>query len=1242
MEQKIIWTALPKGVVQVNGKTLLHLSVRVSPRLIADGVNGSLGDFPLFSSHSATDNWAGQKLTFNVQFGAGSSGNIIWGESLPASFSDERDPAVWNAVFPLKTPVTSFQFRDFSNFRVRSFPVKSLTEYIKGVYQQAGVTSPSDLPAFETRMVIENERPVVRKLIPFGLSEILIDHDACEKNLTAGWQHGPHSKVTETVDDFYQAVKFHEFKGDTQGKPIEPKKLEFHEMITMMEDYRPVMKKLGLVFDLLCDPPAHVAQWIKVTIPDLNGAAQFVSPATAVTCHLAKGVFEAVPKAGSELRSGLLDLAPPNYGLTQVDVDGAVLKLADFVRNMSRTIAKGQAAMDAPGQAALPSLRTGGLSVFRSNRDASMYQKMVAAAQMNSDATGSGNADIALYADDLVRGYRVDILDVDHAERWLSLCGREEQYRFKNADTLVPFQINGESTVTSTVVKDSNTPTDLYLHEALFHWDGWSLAARRPGKSVPAPDSGSGYVGPADPAIDPDLGLNVQCKPLKSSLPRLRFGRSYRLRARTVDITGDSRPPCKDADLTCASAETVYRRFEPIASPILAAGKKFDDKAPGESMERMVIRNYDAAETTDETVRHVLPPRTSQHMAELHGMFDTPPPQGTWYGILKDRHGDQAHLPEIVAHPFDDVPYLPDPMAGNAVVRGFPLVSDVLPIDFGTTVWPSAAPFRITLRDGAQGLSWDAAKRILYVSLPKAETACFRLSTAPGGEDRLADSAIWDWLTQALSKQRLIQMKELALKGGHWMISPFRAITLVHAVQKPLKPALLNDMTLHRALGNTFVEFRNDVRVHGKSTGRVDIRASWSDRKVSCPDDTGNNWSEHTGQPFSLIIDDPERDTVDCSGQRHDFGDTRYRKVTYKAVATSRFREYYDQTLDFTCEGPPVELHVLNAARPSAPVVEYIIPTFTWEQAQSQDGNMAETERRRLNGLRVYLKSPWHVSGDGELLGIVIAQGPDAQTTTNLIPNALKNLVTQWGADPIRISGPTYFAPTIHHFPDAAVEEPGITLEEAQSKPQDPSSWWLSVVGHKVEFDAERKLWYSDISIDAGPSYFPFVRLALVRYQPMSVRGAQVSKVTLADFIQLTPDRHAWVRTTPDNPQLIQVSVSGIAPLATNKKTEKNLVFVRAEMLHPDGETWLPVTPIRLPLVRTQITAPFTVWNGLVPLPLPRDERAFRLVIEEYESHSGDTASRDTQETLPVASGQSTSDRVRKIGRLVYADAIPL
>jgi len=55
----------------------------------------------------------------------------------------------------------------------------------------------------------------------------------------------------------------------------------------------------------------------------------------------------------------------------------------------------------------------------------------------------------------------------------------------------------------------------------------------------------------------------------------------------------------------------------------------------------------------------------------------------------------------------------------------------------------------------------------------------------------------------------------------------------------------------------------------------------------------------------------------------------------------------------------------------------------------------------------------------------------------------------------------------------------------------------------------------------------PFVRLALLRYQPHSLPGIKVSRVAMAEFSQVLPRRRAVVKR---NGQSVQVSVHGPVP----------------------------------------------------------------------------------------------------------------
>jgi hypothetical protein len=163
------------------------------------------------------------------------------------------------------------------------------------------------------------------------------------------------------------------------------------------------------------------------------------------------------------------------------------------------------------------------------------------------------------------------------------------------------------------------------------------------------------------------------------------------------------------------------------------------------------------------------------------------------------------------------------------------------------------------------------------------------------------------------------------------------------------------------------------------------------------------------------------------------------------------------------------------------------------------------------------------------------------------VGHPLKNYVTQWAADPVWDSDIVAgIAPRQSDFPLARTAPdpqgawlpPGAPLTEADQLPGDFTVSGLSPPGvassdvtldcapHDVAWNDERQLWYCDIGLDPGAAYYPFIRLALARYQPASIAGAHLSNIVLADFVALTPARWLAVASTAD-PRSRQVTVSG-------------------------------------------------------------------------------------------------------------------
>jgi hypothetical protein len=112
------------------------------------------------------------------------------------------------------------------------------------------------------------------------------------------------------------------------------------------------------------------------------------------------------------------------------------------------------------------------------------------------------------------------------------------------------------------------------------------------------------------------------------SLPKLRFGETYALRARAVDLAGNSLPFTLTGPTGGALATTParYSRLEPVPSPVVARVTS-TPAIPGDSPARIVILSYydtetGAWQTPTSAVRLIMPPLGGVSLAELHGMFD--------------------------------------------------------------------------------------------------------------------------------------------------------------------------------------------------------------------------------------------------------------------------------------------------------------------------------------------------------------------------------------------------------------------------------------------------------------------------------------------------------------------------------------------------------------------------------------------------------------------------------------------
>jgi len=1093
---------------------------------------------------------------------------------------------------------------------------------------------------------------------------------------------------------------------------------DFHKMIAALGDYPRLLRYMGLVVDVVVTVPAALppATGLVKVLPSLPLATPTTHYAPRTHYELGPERFVARPRPTEpESSQGLLRLNDTaQFRIIQLDVAGSGIKLQNTATNVV-----GQQTLDAwsansPEDAGLPALQTAGVSIVRLNRAARLRENFRRAYALNArlaavdlspalPLAGGGPpppASDELLAEDITRGYRLDVFD-DQSQTWHSLCRRIGAYRFLDAPggvTLADEHDEGFVQLGATEPLPGAGPRVLQVHESLFTWDGWSLSAPRPGLTIMPDDT---HATPANMAVT-TFKLETSFRARPGSLPRLRFGYRYRLRARLVDLAGNSAFGPDEAAFAETQAEVTpefkFQRFEPVSPPpvVLRAVP-----LEGESLEQVVVRSTiddpPAAILTRSSDRHLVPPKVAQLMAERHRKFDAAPGMNSGpaaYDLASREAGSLTHrfnpatgnlelIPGVqeVTSPERtywlqtrgqfEVAYLPDPAARGVLLLGLPGLAafdaivepggglaNKLPFD---GVWPNLLPVRLRLVGREAGAapappSWDAGTRALTVQLPQGETAAVRISSYFHAGD-LDNMAVWGWLEEA-APGSLAALKAQAVAGRNWLHLPYRTLTLVHAVQQPLAIPSVAALAPAKLLGATSATLSGQINLNAKSTGKIEIRAAWQDPfddPVKPSYNSATDVVNQTTQVGERLVVDPSNDVLAVADLVHALGDTKYHRVTYTPVATTRFREFFPSAVLANADNlirpraselgspgalaAPLAVDIPNSARPASARPVYVLPTWAWSETSA---GPVTTHFRQGGGLRVYLERPWFSSGAGELLGVVVRS--DGGPVTGKAGETLRKYTSEWGVDPIRRTAGAELL-TLAHLLDPQATGQFLSLEALPGVA-------VHVAGYAPEYDAGRNLWVCDLALKAPTQYFPFVRLALARFQPISLAGAHLSAVEQADYTQVVPDRRV-------DYDLARLGVDGSLPIRVagptyimpgREQLQTTILVARLERrqfeLLNDELGWEPMATVILN--PTVMDLAETVWEGALTVPVPAPG-ALRVTVLEIELFAADAGvqrdligliSREAQAEANLAGAMLQREGLGY--RVVFADALAL
>ncbi len=1360
MTNAVMFTAIPTGIVSANpstGVTVASLSVYVTPQI----TDTTLANVPAFVDWPATV--AG--LTFSVQFRGTAASDPRTNATFdpnPKYAVNRFDSALWRTIFGLQQRVEPWRVKDFRASGLLSFKSKDVSEAVKSTYGSVATRATKPTIARGGTDQLSKRTADIAMVLPHVPSL-----GAAVKNNIGGTTPSLSSDAAAVVPttDYPQTVEFaraaaHHNRDNYRNivprtGPAAPPSVDFHQVIGHLADHPVILRRLGLIIDLIFTVPTgqsldgytNIFVQPTTSIPNLQVNHPWtycmLRPAGSGSTPTFRPVYGDVDKPpGYPTRDDIQALVDTN-GLVPVDnkklvhiddldIDHASVHLSHYAEKASKDL---DASVAAGGPASmtvtLPALRTVGIALHHVERE--MHVGLRFQDTMSWNPSGS-----TFVAENFVRGYRVDVRE--DGGTWRSLCLRNTTFTFANGAQ--PISVLGdEGYVKATALSTANDEPIHNVNESMFHWDGWSLVASRPGLSVgPTADGsqGDGAVDPLSSGAALNLPFASKIVPQPGSLLKLRFGHSYQFRVRAVDLCGnDMSAAASDNTKEHASAAKPFRRYEPVSPPVLQIRRPVSE---GESLEHLVIRSdpygptpldaaawaaknnvappgapADAPPTMGMNAyyatceRHVAPPKTSVQLAEFHGAIDaavskltTPQARvkAAWAivskedGTFNDRYltdtttGQYRTLEQpgrsIVTPPFSmpdvanaiaagepaftgnqditprgsalqqgqyvifdtdtvTLPYLPDANATGIAVQG--VSTAPLFRTYGTRAnnvsgdsWPELSTFRIVLGESSSGITFSGlnaaqsgASGPTTIALPPAATLDVTYSSTLG-EPR----------AHAFGPANETDATYTSAKNGLLpALSPPRTLTLVHAVQRPRPPTLADGAIKAnpRAEGETAQTLETRLGFDGQSTGRLDLVASW-DEYIDSPGadssiDPSTNPIAHSGAIHTLTPN--VADVASSQTVRQLFGDTKRRDITFSTVATTRFREYFppsitSDTANITRTAtlsPPVVCK--SSARPPVPRVLYAVPSFTFASGASG----STSSRSRGGGIvRVYVDRGWFASGADERLGVVLAQS-DADAAR------MPNLVSVWGQDPIWLrKGLRTLDKSRVNTSNSAGIVTGVPLAEGAGT--------VDLATYRPSFNRERGLWYFDIALDIEKAYFPFLRLALVRYQPESIGNLHMSRVVCTDFVQLSANRTSSVvdrggggftvsLSGPTAPNLPAIP-SGATGWASGHFVTAE--FQEATTATPDPMDWTTMgDPTMLP--------PQSVIDGNVtyqasfsfPLAASTPGSKHRILFREYEIYAADAEDGVREATGVVQIGQPSTSYAK---RIVYVDAVDI
>ncbi|MFE7332703.1 hypothetical protein ACFU8W_49370 [Streptomyces sp. NPDC057565] len=938
-QETVVWTLLPDPSAPAAGDGLARLSLVFGLQLFSDEPGtGSGGLIPL-TRFPNVKSWTdfSFKLHVNFRYAKGVS------TTREATVEPVAQPALWGTAFA-GTQVKPFRFdRTVATDLLQSYPAHLVSRSLREEYGRMFPLSDSPYPEILPAVVQGGDRPggadgwdAVDRLISLvGANDPARVASAYESLLQQGvlpddFADDPHG--------WMRLAGFHEPFAHPQGededqaaaaRELKSPERDFHGLLAALADHPGLMEQFGLIRRVTVPLPPTLAEGTPVEIQAVpTGFAPHRVDQPFTRCVLRQGRLFLGWKNGTEAALYLPLHDTGRYEVVDVDVDAGAVGLQGYAAMLAGLPRNGEAP-----RLLAPTLRSDGISVVEKDRQVAFREHLQKGVEMDEDleeADKHGHnpgVAITLHADNVLQGYRVDVFDQDSG-RWYPLCRRTGQYSVRGYTGTLPIDDEGTVSDALTRGKDNAGNPVSRLHQSVFRWNGWSMVAALTGKTLDT----SGHLQDPGPAADTTLPFSSTVQPAPGTLPSLRYGRTYRFRARLVDLAGRSVPFTARPTLgEPATPPLRYSRYEPVPAPVLVPRRPV---TAGESVAVLVVRtdNSNAAAPAPGPTceRHLLAPKASVQLLECHGVLDVAGEHRldpAVYALLSRLDaGVVQGVPDPGAGgtPYVDADTLqlswpPDPLSRGAALHGLPGMPELLASWPQGSGWHERLPLRLVLMPGAIGGApqvpvVDSAARVIRVTLPPAATLTALLSSMlnRGDEELLA---LWRWYVETAdpTDDDLVEVRARIAAGLLAQLTPTTELRLIHAVRCPVVGPEFVQASVERGPGETaFVLSDPAMTLHEASTLSVHTEAAWTE---FVDDPTQEKPDEPPGRAILCQGDEdvhPDRahravtyddDPSDRAGTvtapfraRHDVGDTRHRVMRFTPVGVSRFVSYFTQS----------------------------------------------------------------------------------------------------------------------------------------------------------------------------------------------------------------------------------------------------------------------------------------------------------------------------------------------------------